>query len=45
MSDKNSTKKNESNRPGNPKDLPSKPVDRQTDDKVKGGFRPQKHDI
>lgn len=35
MSDKNSGKKND--RGGAPKDLPAKPVDKKTDDKVKGG--------
>jgi hypothetical protein len=42
MTDKNSSKKNEQNRPGAPRDLPSKPNDKKTDDKVKGGMRPHK---
>lgn len=46
MSDKNSSKKNQPNRPGAPKDLPAKPVDKKTDDKVKGGVaRPYKFDV
>lgn len=34
---KNSGKKNEK-----PKDLPAKPVDKKTDEKVKGGYNPMK---